>query len=99
MSENVFEVVDKSGRKIRLTKKQWSHTLRKHPSLSDYLEEIKETLQNPIAITYSDADKDVRFYYRYYKHLPSPHKYLLVIVKYLNGEGFIISTYFEKTIK
>ena len=89
MNESIFEVVDKSGRRIRLTKKQWSHTIIKHPSLSDYLEEIKETLQNPVAITYSDADKDVRFYYRYYKHLPSPHKYLLVIVKYLMGKDLL----------
>ena len=99
MNNYVFEVVDKSGRRIRLTEKQWSHTLRKHPSLSDYIEEIKETLREPLAITESNSDKDARLYYKYYKHLPSPHKYLLVIVKYLNGDGFIISTYFEKSIK
>jgi len=95
----LFEVADKTGRKIRLTKKQWKHINNKHPSVVNYFREIKETLQNPDAITESDINGDVHFYYKYYKYLKSPHKYLLVIVKYLNGKGFIISIFFEKNIK
>ncbi len=97
--EVVFEVTDKTGRRIRLTKKQWSHINNKHPTVANYFKEIKETLQKPDAITDSNTDENVHFYYRYYKYLTSPHKYILVIVKYLNGKGFIISAFFEKNIK
>ena len=95
----VFEITDKTGRKISLTKKQWSHITKKHPQVADYQEEIKETLKNPLKITDYSLDENVRYYYKYLKHRISPKKYLLVIVKYLNGRGFIISAFFEKHIK
>lgn len=78
---------------------QWTQITRKHPSLSEHIEEIKETLIKPDSITDSSPDESVRYYYKYYKKLKSPHKYLLVIVKYLNGKGFIITAYFDKNIK
>jgi len=95
----IFEVVDFNTRKIRLTKKQYLHIVKRHPSVADYFEEVKETIRNPDVITRSKVDEDVRYYYKYYKELKSPHKYILVVVKYLNGGGFIISVYFEKSIK
>lgn len=99
MSNIIFEITDKTGRKIRLTKKQWSHITRKHPQIANYQEEIINTLKNPLKITDYGFDDKVRYYYKYLKHKTSPEKYLLVIVKYLNGTGFIISSFFEKYIK
>ncbi len=96
---NVFEVIDKTGRKIRLTKKQWSHITKKHPQVASYHEEIKETLKNPLKITDYGIDEEVGYYYKYLKHKISTEKYLLVIVKYLNEDGFVISAFFEKHIK
>lgn len=46
-----------------------------------------------------ELDKTINYYYKYFKNRKSPAKYLLVIVKYLNGEGFIVTAYFEKNIK
>ena len=96
---DVFEVVDKSGRKIRLTKRQWSETTVKHPSMAVYLEEIKETLVKPDTVIDYSLDEKVRYYYKSFKHIKSRNKYLLVIVKYLNGDGFVIKSYFESKIK
>jgi len=39
-----------------------------------------------------------RFYYRYYKDRKTA-KYLLIIVKYLNGQGFIITSFYTDKIK
>ncbi len=31
----IFEVIDKTGRKLRMTEKQWaSHIVRRHPEIS-----------------------------------------------------------------
>lgn len=95
----IFEVVDKTGRKIRLTDKQWKHILKRHPDMINYLEEIKETLKNPIRISDYNIDEEVRYYYKFFKHKIGPYKYLMISIKYLNGEGFIITAYFEKYIK
>lgn len=67
--------------------------------MTAYLEEIKETLAKPDAITDYSIDENVRYYYRYFKNIKSKNKYLLVIVKYLNGDGFVIKSYFESRIK
>ncbi len=92
----IFEVTDKTGRKIRLTKRQWSHIKRDHPEILD-TSLIKEVLEYPIKITkpYEGAK---HYYYKYYKNRKSTDKFLLVIVKYLNGDGFVISAFYTRHI-
>ena len=34
---HVFEIIDKSGRKIRLTDKQWSHIRQDHPEIENFI--------------------------------------------------------------
>ena len=67
---------------------------RDHPDVEE--EQIKLTLQNPIKII--DKRKNKRFYYQYFKYKKIPSKFLRVIVKYLNGDGFVISAYFVNNI-
>ena len=95
----IFQTTEKSGRKIHLSKERWTHINQEHPEVSNYLEEINETLKSPTKIKTYEYDEAVRYYYRYYKSIKSPAKYLLVIVKYLNGEGFIITAYLVRGIK
>ena len=95
----IFDVKDKSGRKIHLSEERWSHISQEHPEVADYFEEIKETIINPNKTTAYSYDRDIRYYYKYFKNRQSPAKYLLLIVKYLNEHGFIITTYFVRNIK
>ena len=95
---HVFEVTDKIGKKIHLTKERWKHIRKKHPEVVN-IEEVDETVKNPDKITFPKLDASVSFYYKYFKHRTSPYKYLLVIVKYLNGEGYVITSYYEDKIK
>ena len=83
----IFEIIDKSGKKIHLSKEQWKHIVTE---LSNKIEDIKDTLTNPLTIRHSKYDEKVRWYFRYYKNLS---KYLMVSVKYLNGEGFVITAF------
>lgn len=86
----IFEIRDKTGRKIHLSKERWSHITTTHPMMTNYLEEIKQTLEKPIKITPHEKG-DLRNYYLYLKHRKYPEKYLRVTVKYLNEHGFITS--------
>jgi len=61
--------------------------------MTNYLEEIKETLTKPDKIISSISDENKVNYYRYYK---KEKKFIKVIVKYLNGDGFIVSSYFTR---
>ncbi len=98
MESYVFEVVDKSGRRIRLTKRSWEHITISHAEMTNYLEEIKTTIEKPLKITLHEKG-DLRNYYFYIKHRKHPEKYLRVIVKYLNGEGFVITVHFVRYMR
>ena len=89
----IFEIEDKTGRKIYLTKERWTHILEHSDITIHNLEEIKLALTNPSAIIPQAFDEDKSNYYLYDKKRKS---YLLVAVKYLNGRGFITTAFFTK---
>ncbi|MBU3923886.1 MAG: hypothetical protein KJ592_03140 [Nanoarchaeota archaeon] len=95
--EYIFETIDHAGRKIKLSKKQWSH-IRQHHSEIESPHEIQETLKNPDKILY-DEREDVVNYFKYFKHKKTNSKFLKAIVRYINSEGFVITAHFTRTIK
>jgi len=96
--DNIFNITDKSGRKIYLSKERWSHIRRKHPEVEES-EIIEQTLINPDKINSNYTNETMNRYYKFFKWRELPRKYLLVSVKYLNGEGYVVSAYFDKNIK
>ena len=90
----IFEILDKTERKVHLSEERWKHIKQDHPNVEE--DEIKITIKNPIKII--DKGKRKYFYYHYFKYKKHSEKFLRVIVKYLNGEGFIISSYFVDNI-
>ena len=95
---NVFNIIDKSKRKIYLSKERWAHitsSASPHAYMANYLEEIKETLITPNKIIESIYNNNKMSYYKYYK---TKKQYLRVIVNYLNGEGYVITSYFVRDI-
>lgn len=91
----ILETKDKTGRNIYLTQERLNH-IQKHPEMADQIEQIKDTLKSPDIITKFPYDRKARFYYRYYKER---NEHLLVLVKYLNGEGFIITSFYTDKVK
>ncbi len=86
----IFEIRDSSGRMIRLTEKQFAH-IAKHRMLFNKIEQIKEAVIHPHFIITSPRDKKVRYCFRFNKDVKL---FLLAIIKYLNGDGFVITAYF-----
>ena len=92
---NLFETSDKTGRKIHLSNERWKHISKEHPEVTSYVEEFTDVLKNPIKITGTEVDEKVKYYYNQFK---VHGRYILIIVKYLNGIGFIITAYFTRKI-
>jgi hypothetical protein len=91
----IFEIIDKTGRKIHLSKERWNEHIRPiHPELREP-EEIERVLKNPEVIMQSDRDENVQWYFLYNK---IKKKYLKVSVKYLNGNGYIITAYYTRKL-
>jgi len=93
----IFEVMDKTNRKIRLTKKQWSH-FQKHPHMHESLERVKNTIKNPATIRYDDFNEKVNYLYKEYKDMSPLERYLFVSVNYLNRKGFVITSFYTNKI-
>ncbi len=94
----IFEVIDKTGRKIRLTNKTWKH-IKKHPHIDENrLDNIINIIKDPPIVRYSEDDQNTKYLYKEFKDMPPEEKYLFISVKYLNGEGFAITSFFTNKI-
>jgi len=92
----IFRIIDKTGRKVHLSEERWGHILE-HKGMENYLEDIKSTLENPLKIISHDCG-DLYDYYTFHKNKKSNSKFLMVVVKYLNGTGFVLTDYFVQQI-
>jgi hypothetical protein len=90
----IFEVTDRNGKRVHLSDERWQHINYEHPEVGARLEEIVETLKQPMHITRRKGNVTC-----YYRHQKGRQGHLLVIVKYLNSHGFIITAYYTKLPK
>ena len=91
----MFEIRDVTGRRIRLTKEGFKHIAHEHPDVK--IEDIKGTLIKPDSIKPTQYNpNEIVHYHKYFKEI---RFYLRVVVKYLNGEGFIITAHHMRNIK
>lgn len=97
VSEDIlFEVSDILGRKIRTTKTYWKNIREvKHTELKFGIPEVKKTLKNPDEVRKSVTDATILLYTKRIKK----YDILIVAVKILNGEGFLVTAYQTKEYK
>ncbi len=93
----VLEVKDRNGKIVYLTDERYKHIL-KHPEMQNILGIIENTVKNPDKMLQYSLDPAIRFYHTHHKNRKSNAKYLRVVVKYLNGEGFVITAFFVASI-
>lgn len=94
-----FEIwQDHQGLSIRLTSERWAHILD-HPELVGQRERLAETLGSPDLVTATVKDESVRAYHRLYDTTPVTRKYLIVVVKMLKGDSFIVTAFYSSRMK
>jgi hypothetical protein len=76
---------------VRLGEAQWRHILFFHPEVESEQMKIKEVVQKP-EVVLKGATKDTKVCYRFYPSTPVTSKYLAVVIKVLDREGFIITS-------
>ena len=94
----VFQVRSKLGKMVRLDDERWKHILE-HPEMENQSFKIKETLADPDEVRKSVHVSSIWLFYKFYISTPVTRKYLLVIVKILNEEGFIVTAFFTDSVK
>ena len=76
-----------NGTLIRLTAEQWAHILEGHPELTELKPDVLESISNPDKVVAGNADEILAIK----KH--EPGKWIVVVYKELNGDGFIITAF------
>nr|WP_228040810.1 DUF4258 domain-containing protein [Nodosilinea sp. LEGE 07088] len=82
-------------RHVRVTAAYWDVIVTlKHPIMRGKEDLVRQALQTPIEIRQSRSDPSVYLHYGV-----EPPYLICAVVKYLNGDGFIITTYRTSKIK
>lgn len=94
----VLEGQDYNNKLVRLTKKQYNHIIETHPELEGEMNKISKTVESPEVVRLGNKE-NIFLFYRFFEKTQVTNKYLVLVVKYLNGEGFIITAYFTSKIR
>ncbi len=88
-----LEAVSILGRKIRVTKSYWDYIVRiKHREVTGLEEDVVKALSSPLEVRRSKKDHRIYLYYRRYGD-----KFICVVAKHLNEEGFIVTVYMARS--
>ena len=98
MSSEDQILVDHQGRPIRLTAERWRHILE-HPEMVEQRFRLAETLADPEVVIATEKDSVVHAYHRLYESTPVTRKYMVVAVKILGEDAFILTAYFTSQVK
>lgn len=95
-NEVLFEVTDIFQRKIRTSKSYWEKIKSvKHRELKYDIEDVKRVLTEPLEVRRSVTDVTIFLYAKKF----GKYDILIVAVKVLNGDGFIVTAYQTKVYK
>ena len=85
--------ISKNGISIRLTNERWIHIIIGHPELIGYHIKVLETIKDPEAIYAGRSGECIAI-----KNIKN-EKYMVVIYKELNNDGFVITAFKTNHIK
>jgi hypothetical protein len=96
MATSLFSVYSKSGKEIRLSHKTWNDKIRiEHPEFAvneQYPEEIRITIEDPDYIVKGWGGELLAL--RWCETAPGAPKFLCVVYRELNDDGFVITSFF-----
>jgi hypothetical protein len=97
----VFIAITREGKRIRLTRKVWTAKLLisrpEFQQRSECPEELQAVIENPDYLVRGDKGELVAL--RWCDIAPKRPKYLCVVYRKLNGEGFIITAFFTSRLR
>ena len=95
-SDVVFTAMARSKKRIHLTKVTWfDKILKDHPEFGrreEYVDEVKRAVEDPDYIVSGWFGEFLAL--RFCEGAPKRPKYLCVVYRELDGEGFVITTFF-----
>jgi hypothetical protein len=92
----LFDVGTLLGFRVHVTNAYWQVIVGvKHPAMTGREADVEETLRDPVEIRVSRVDPRVHLFYR----VERPGRWICVVAKRMNGDGFLITTYPTDAVK
>ena len=85
------------GNSLRLTDERVNHILE-HPEMINEMDKITDTLTAPDYVIQSKSDNNVILFNKFYIMKQFGGKFLCVVVKYLENDAFIVTSYISKNL-
>lgn len=98
MSDDAIILIDRNGRQIRLSVERQKHILE-HPEMVEQMNKIRQVIAEPEIIIVTSTDETVHVYHRHYPATPVTSKFLLVAVKILEDDAFVLTAFFSNRQK
>jgi len=93
-ADQLFEVTDVFGKRIRTSKQYWEKIkTEKHQELKFGVREVEQALQKPDSVFRSIKDETIALYRKQMNG-----DILIVVAKHLNGSGFVATVYQTKNV-
>lgn len=93
-ADQLFEVTDVFGKRIRTSKQYWEKIkTEKHQELKYGVREVGKVLQKPDSVFRSVKDETIALYRK-----QMDGDILIVVSKHLNGNGFVVTVYQTKKV-
>ncbi|MBA3724077.1 MAG: hypothetical protein H0W89_04270 [Candidatus Levybacteria bacterium] len=89
----IHTTISKNTVTIRLTDERWRHIILLHPNLVEKQQEVLKAVNNPDWILKGSADELLAVV------IALNTKYLVVVYKESNNDGFIITAYITTDVK
>lgn len=86
------------GREVVLPDRQRLHVAYFHPEVLTDEKKLELTVSEPELVGMG-ATEDTRVFYRFFPDTPVTKKFLAVVVRLLDGKGFIVTAYFTDRVK
>jgi len=86
------------GHNVRLTDERLAHILE-HEEMAGMEAEIERVICAPAEVRISRSDESVKLFYEFYARTSVSGKWLCIVVKYLPGDAFVITTYLTDMMK
>ena len=80
------------GHTVRLTDERLAHILE-HAEMQGMAAEMERVLREPQLVRRSRSDATVRLFYEFYARTIVGGKWLCVVVKYAEGDAFVVTAY------
>jgi len=94
--ELLFEAMTPLGFWVQATRSRWALIVTvKHPVMAGREADVQEALENPDEVRLSRSDPAVYLFYK----AERIGRWICVVIKRLDGDGFLITTYPTDAIK